>query len=68
MSWHGRVMQYLELTGGFKNEIRNLVNFYASSWKFENLLFSKTLLSIADKVSAIKSTEELSLMIQNFEK
>ena len=62
-------MQYLrkKLTGGLKNVIRNLVKFHASSQKSENLHFERLLLSIADKVSAIKSTEELSLMTQNFE-
>ena len=57
-----------ELTGGLKNEVRNLVNFHASSCKSEHLYFDKLLLSIANKVSTMNSTEELSLMTQNFEK
>ena len=50
-----------KLTGGLKNDIRNLVNFHGNSRKSENLHFVGLLLSIAYKVSA-KSTEELSLM------
>ena len=42
-----------KLTGGLKNDIRNFVNFHASSRKSENLHFDELLLSIADKVSAI---------------
>ena len=57
-----------KLAGGLKNDIRKFVNFHASSRKSENLHFDGLLLSIADKVSAIKSTEELFLMTQNFEK
>ena len=53
--------------GGLKNDIKNLVNFHASSRKRENLLFISLLLPITDKVSAIKSTEKLALMTQNFE-
>ena len=43
----------------------NLVNFNASSGKSENLYFDVLLLSIAYKVSAKKSAEELSLMTLN---
>ena len=43
-----------KLTCGLKNDIRNLVNFHASSWKSENLHFDVLLLSIAYKVSAKK--------------
>ena len=63
-------MQYLKekLTGGLKNYIRNLVNFHGNRQKF----FHGLLLSIAYKVSAKKSTKELSLMTlksdPNFEK
>ena len=53
--------------GGLKNDIKNLVNFHASSRKRENLHFISLLLPITDKVSAIKSTEKLALMTQNFE-
>ena len=56
-----------KLTGGLKNDMRSLVNFHASSRKSESLHFDGLLLSIAEKVSAVKSTEELSLMTQNFE-
>ena len=45
-----------------KNDMRNLVNFNLSNGKSENLQFDVLLLSIAYKVSAKKSTEELSLM------
>ena len=51
-----------KLTLGSKNDMRNLVNFNVSSGKSENLHFDVLLLSIAYKVSAKKSTEELSLM------
>ena len=32
-----------KLTGGLKNDIRNLVNFHVSSRKFENFHFDGTL-------------------------
>ena len=51
-----------KLTLGSKNDMRNLVNFNASSGKSENLHFDLLLLSIAYKVLAKKSAEELSLM------
>ena len=51
-----------KLTLDSKNDMRNLVNFNVSSGKSENLQFDVLLLSIACKVSAKKSTEELSLM------
>ena len=41
-----------KLTRGFKNDMRNLVNFNASSGKSENLHLDVLLLSIAYKVSA----------------
>ena len=41
-----------KLALGFKNDMTNLVNFNASSGKFENLLLNVLLLSIAYKVSA----------------
>ena len=41
-----------KLTLGSKNDMRNLVNFNASSSKSENLHFDVLLLSIAYKVSA----------------
>ena len=40
-----------KLTCGLKNDIRNLVNFYASSRKSENVLFDGLLLFKAYKVS-----------------
>ena len=43
-----------KLTFGFKNDMRNLVNFNASSDKSENLHFDVLLLSIAYKISAKK--------------
>ena len=43
-----------KLTGGLKNDIRNLVNFHGNSRKSENLHFVGLLLSIAYKVSAKK--------------
>ena len=55
-----------KLTSGLKNDLKNLVNFHASSRKSENLHFDGILLSMAGRVSGIKSTEELSLMTQNF--
>ena len=43
-----------KLALGFKNDMTNLVNFNASSGKFQILLFDVQLLSIACKVSAKK--------------
>ena len=51
-----------KLTLGLKNDMRNLVNFNVSSGKSENFHFNVLLLSIAYKVSAKKSTEELSFI------
>ena len=51
-----------KLTLGFKNEMRNLVNFNVRIGKSENLDFNVVLLLIVYKVSANKSTKELSLM------
>ena len=47
-------MQYFfkKLTGGLKNDMKKLVNFYENIWKSENLHFDGLLLSIAYKVSA----------------
>ena len=39
-----------KLTGGLKNDVRNLVNFLASSHKFENLHFDRFVLPKAYKV------------------
>ena len=52
VSWIWRVMQNLRenLTRGLKNDIRNLVNFHASSRKSVNLNFNGLLLSKAYKV------------------
>ena len=49
------------LTCVLKNDLRNLVNFYASSQKSENLHFDRIVLSKANKVQ-IKNTEELCFM------
>ena len=56
VSWHWRVMQSLKKNWPLapKNNMRNLVDFNASSGKSENLHFDMLLLSIADKVSAKK--------------
>ena len=43
-----------KLTLGSKNDMKNLVNFNASSGEFENLYLDMPLLSIAYKVSAKK--------------
>ena len=43
-----------KLTLGFKNDMRNLVNFNGSSGTSENLHFDVLLLSIAHKVPAKK--------------
>ena len=43
-----------KLTLGSKNDMKNLLNFNASSDKFENLHLDVLLLSIAYKVSAKK--------------
>ena len=43
-----------KLTLGYKNEMRNLMNFNVSSRKSENLHFDVLLLSIAYKVLAKK--------------
>ena len=40
-----------KLTGGLKNDIKNLVNFHGSSRMWENLHFDGFLLSTAYKVS-----------------
>ena len=37
-----------KLTGGLKNDIRNLVNFHASSCKSENVHFDRLVLSKAN--------------------
>ena len=49
-----------KLTCDLKNDIRNLVNFHASSRKSKNLHFDWILLSKAYKHLDKKSTEELS--------
>ena len=51
-----------KLTLGFKNDMRNFVNFNASSGKSKDLHFDVPLLSIAYNVLAKKNTEELSLI------
>ena len=43
-----------KLTLGFKDDMRNLLNFKVSSGKSENLHFDGLLLSVAYKVSAEK--------------
>ena len=54
MTLKGDVIFKEKLTGGLKNDIRKLVNFYGNSRKSENLHFDGLLLSIAYKVSAKK--------------
>ena len=56
-SWHWRVMQRLKKNWLLvpKNDMRNLVNYNASSSKSEMLHFDVLLLSIAYKVSAKKA-------------
>ena len=39
-----------KLTGGLKNDIKNLINFHASSDKSENLHFDELILSKASEV------------------
>ena len=43
-----------KLTGGLKNDMRNLIYFHASSRKSKNLHFHRLALSKADKVLAEK--------------
>ena len=50
-----------KLTGGLKNDTRNLVNFYRNGRKSENLHFHGLLLSIAYKVSAKKVQRVISV-------
>ena len=50
MTLKGDAMFKKRLTGGLKNDIRNLINFHASSRKSENLSFDGTVLSKAYKV------------------
>ena len=50
-----------------KKKEKNKKNFHTSSRQRENLHLIRLLLPITDKVSAIKSTEKLALMTQNFE-
>ena len=61
-----------KLTLGSKNDMRNLVNFNASSGKSENLHFDVLLLSIAYKVLAKKYRRiifhDTQKKIQNFDK
>ena len=55
-SWHWNMMQSLKkkLTFGSKKDMRNVMNFNASSCKFENLHFDVLLLWIASNVLAKK--------------
>ena len=50
MTLNGDAIFKEKLTGGLKNDIRNLVNFHASSRKSENLHFYEFVLSKAHKV------------------
>ena len=54
MTLNGDAIFKEKLTGGLKNDIKNLVNFHGNSRKSENLHFHGLLLSIAYKVSAKK--------------
>ena len=49
MSLKGYAKFKEKLTCGFENDLRNLVNFYASSWKSGNLHYDGLLLSNAYK-------------------
>ena len=51
MTMEGVAKFKIKLTCGLKNDIRNLVNFHASSRKYENLHFDRILLSKAYKDS-----------------
>ena len=63
MTLKGDAKFKVKLTPSLKNEIRNLVNFYASSRKSKNLHFDGFLLSKAyNKVLDKKSKKELCLM------
>ena len=50
MTMKGDTIFKNKLTGGLKNDIRNLVNFHASGRSSENLHFDGTVLSKAYKV------------------
>ena len=50
MTLKGDVIFKQKLTGGLKNDIRNLINFHASIRKYENLHFDELVLSKAYKV------------------
>ena len=50
MTMNGDAIFKEKLIGGLKNDIRNLVNFHASSHKSENLHFDGLVLSKAYKV------------------
>ena len=50
MTLKGDVIFKQKLTGGLKNDIRNLINFHASIRKSENLRFDELVLSKAYKV------------------
>ena len=47
MTLRGDALFKDKLTGGLKNDVRNLVNFLASSRKFENLHFDRLVLQKA---------------------
>ena len=50
MTMKGDAIFKKQLTGGLKNDIRNLVNFHASSRKSENFHFDGLVLFKAQKV------------------
>ena len=52
MTLRGDAIIKEKLTGGLKNDIRNLVNFHASSQQSQNLYFDGFLLSIVENVLA----------------
>ena len=52
MTLKGDAILKEKLTGGLKNDARNLINFHRNSQKSENLHFDELFLSIAYKVSA----------------
>ena len=54
MTWKGDAKTKGKLTRGLKNDIRNLVNFHASSNKSKSLYFDRLVLSKEFKVSGKK--------------
>ena len=55
MTLKGNAVFKGKLTGGLKNDIKNLINFHASSPKSESFHFHGFVLSKSDKVSGEKA-------------